>query len=399
MTCGPSRWPPCGQTCTPARGSHGEGSDGDEHVARLEAGLSRGRRVGAADLARGLADNLRAELDYRTGAANTSTIASLLARNGRLRVPAVHDSLTSRRVIVLEWLDGTPLRMAAGQIAAQGLDPEPLARSLLASFLTQVLRAGIFNAHPHPGNVLVMADGTLAQIDFGSVGRLHSGQQLALACLLTAVDRADPELRRDALLELATTDGRIDLEVLDRALAQFLVRRLGPGAAPRRRPARPAHRSRAPVRATARRRLPRAGDARGHAARARERHRAPHVRATRARSRARRRADQARADPAAAAAPARPHQRRPRAPTMERQRPTARRPARRRAGQATHGRCLLACFSAAIGLVSAPLLAADSGVAVAHELAFAQALGYAGLAVATVLGTRVLVAISRQRNI
>jgi ubiquinone biosynthesis protein len=49
-----------------------------------------------------------------------------------------------------------------------------------------VLRLGIFNADPHPGNVLILADGTLGQIDFGSAGRLHAAQRLAPGRLLLA---------------------------------------------------------------------------------------------------------------------------------------------------------------------------------------------------------------------
>lgn len=383
---------------------------------RLETATSWGRRVGAADLARGFADNLREELDYRTEAANTNTVAELLGRDGRVRVPAVRDALTSRRVIVLEWIDGTPLRHAAGRLAAQGVDPEQLARTLLSSFLAQVLQAGVFNADPHPGNVLVMADGTLAQIDFGSVGRLHSGQQLALARLLMAVDRADPELLREALLELASAGGRIDFEALDRALAQFLVQRLGPGVRPgadmftdllglltgfglRFEPQLAGvFRALLTLEGTLRVLAPDfaivdearalAGDighrtfgphALGHAIGDDLLKLAPILR------RLPRRLDRISAD-------------------LERQQWSlnVRLLADRRDVELVRqltGRGLLAFLSAAVGVVSALLVGVDSGVVVSNGLTFAQALGYAGLAVATVLGVRVLVAISREHNV
>jgi ubiquinone biosynthesis protein len=60
-------------------------------------------------------------------------------------------------------------------------------------------------------------------------------------------------------------------------------------------------------------------------------------------------------------------------------------------------RVVLAFFSAAIGLVSALLVGVDGGVKVTGELSLAQLLGYLGLTVATVLGLRVLVAVSRDR--
>lgn len=201
-------------------------------ASRLESTTPWARAVGVADLAQGFADNLREELDYGLEARNTATMATLTGIDRPLRVPRVFDSLSTRRVLVLEWLNGTSLRDAGAAIEELGIDRTDLARDLLANFLAQVLSAGVFNADPHPGNVLFMPDGALAQIDFGSVGRLHSLQRLALARLLLAVERADPEMLRDALLDLTTPRGRLDRDALDRGLAHFLVERLGPGQNP-----------------------------------------------------------------------------------------------------------------------------------------------------------------------
>jgi ubiquinone biosynthesis protein len=197
-------------------------------AGRLEASTSWGRRAGVEELARGFAKNLREELDYRVEARNTTTLAKALRRRDGIRVPEVMDAQSTKRILVLEWLDGVPLREGRSRLAELGVAPTEAARSLLASFLAQVLELGVFNADPHPGNVLILADGTLAQIDFGSVGRLHTTQRLALARLLIAVDRVDPQMLRDALLELTTAKGRPDLDTLDLALGQFMAQRLGP---------------------------------------------------------------------------------------------------------------------------------------------------------------------------
>jgi len=60
---------------------------------------------------------------------------------------------------------------------------------------------------------------------------------------------------------------------------------------------------------------------------------------------------------------------------------------------------VVAFLSAAIGLVAALLLGVNNGIPVAKGITLAQALGYLGLLAATVLGMRVLVAISRDRLI
>jgi ubiquinone biosynthesis protein len=80
---------------------------------------------------------------------------------------------------------------------------------------------------------MVLRDGHLALIDFGSVGRLDPLQQAAIQRMLVAVDRHDAGMLTDALLDLSQVrTGRVDEERLERALAQFMAHRLGPGMSP-----------------------------------------------------------------------------------------------------------------------------------------------------------------------
>src|SRR4029453_2859820 len=104
-----------------------------------------------------------------------------------------------------------------------------LARSLLRCLLRQILGGGTFHADPHPGNVLVLSDGTLALLDFGSVGRLDPLQKDALQDILVALARRDPRALADGLSHITTIRDVTDQELLERALARFLVTRLGPG--------------------------------------------------------------------------------------------------------------------------------------------------------------------------
>jgi len=113
-----------------------------------------------------------------------------------------------------------------------GCDRLELARGLLATMLRQVMIDGTFHADPHPGNVLVLRDGALALIDFGSVGRLDPLQQAALRRLLLAVARRNATELHDALLELAAVRRPANDDVLERTLAQFIAQHLGPGMVP-----------------------------------------------------------------------------------------------------------------------------------------------------------------------
>jgi ubiquinone biosynthesis protein len=132
----------------------------------------------------------------------------------------------------MQRLDGTQPTTAEPVIAERGLDRDTLARTLLAFMLRQILLDGVFHADPHPGNVLVLADGRLGLLDFGSVGRLDTSVRAALQRLLLAMDRADPLAASDALLEVLLRPDEVDQERLERSLGQFMARHLGPGTTP-----------------------------------------------------------------------------------------------------------------------------------------------------------------------
>jgi ubiquinone biosynthesis protein len=193
----------------------------------LEERADWARRIGSIALATGFAENLHEELDFRTEAQNMESIA---AHNGALRTPLVYRELSTRRVLVEEWIDGQTLRQARGTLDAPAR--KLLARSLLDGILGQIFEYGVFHADPHAGNVLVDGNGRIALLDFGSVGRLDRLQQPALAQALAAIAGRRPTLLRDALVDLSTSEDVIDLDALERALARFLAKRLGPEMAP-----------------------------------------------------------------------------------------------------------------------------------------------------------------------
>ncbi len=207
-------------------------------AARLEDRARWARAVGAASVAQGFAAAMREELDFRVEARNMAAVAATWAGQQRavggnvlVVLPAVHEQLCTEHVLVIEWLDGVSLRAAGQLIDDRGLERAGLARALLRSMVYQITEGGVFHADPHPGNVLLLTDGRLALIDFGSVGRLDAQQRSALQNLLLALGRTDPAALRDALLELLTRPDDIDEQQLERALGQFMARHLTGGAA------------------------------------------------------------------------------------------------------------------------------------------------------------------------
>jgi ubiquinone biosynthesis protein len=208
-------------------------AEGDlDIVARLAATLQRrtrwGRALGVQDLAYGFSVALREELDFRVEARNLATVAA--ASTGQdVGLPEVHEDLCTARVLVMQRLSGVPIRSAGALVADQGL---ALARTLLSFLLRQVMLDGVFHADPHPGNIMLLHDGRLGLLDFGSVGRIDGQLRAALQRLLLSIDRGDPAGLCDSLLELVHRPEEIDEQQLERALGQFMARHLGAGMRP-----------------------------------------------------------------------------------------------------------------------------------------------------------------------
>ena len=115
-------------------------------------------------------------------------MASGLGPESGVRVPFVYRKFCTRRILVQERFDGTPVTDAA-ELEAE--HRQKLAGQLLATTIDQVMKRGFFHADPHPGNMFALDDGSLGLIDFGAVGRLGPIEQRAIIDMFVALARRD----------------------------------------------------------------------------------------------------------------------------------------------------------------------------------------------------------------
>lgn len=203
-------------------------------LARMSERNTRwARRIGAVTLARGFADALREEMDLRTEARNIRSVSAAAASrraDGAVEFPLPCQDISTAGVLVMRRLHGTPLRAISPADAADGR--ARLARTLLHALLTQIMTDGVFHADPHPGNILLLEDGRVGLLDFGSVGRLDSTIRGAMRRLLLSLDRSDPAMLTDCLLEITEPPEELDEHRLERELGRFMARHLTPGTPP-----------------------------------------------------------------------------------------------------------------------------------------------------------------------
>ncbi|MGW7658296.1 ABC1 kinase family protein, partial [Streptomyces tendae] len=192
--------------------------------------------MGLRDLGDGFSTSVREELDFRIEANNAAVVAASCGgyeADALVRVPRVYEEFTTARVLVQEWLEGVTFDRAAAVADRKGLDRHQIARTAFAAMLHQILKAGVFHADPHPGNVLLLDGGRIGLLDFGSVGRIDPSVRHALQEMLVAVDRGDRAGLHDALMALLGTratrseDLMLNSLLLERELGQFMAQHLG----------------------------------------------------------------------------------------------------------------------------------------------------------------------------
>jgi ubiquinone biosynthesis protein len=187
--------------------------DVDLALLRRTARIAEGRS-GTAKLLqlRAVADeldqHLHAEIDFVEEAHNAELIARVIDEfKDDLFVPRVIRPYVTPEVLVLERVEGVKVE------ERPSLDParaSELARSFFQAYIRQVTVNGVYHADPHHGNVLLTADGRLALLDFGLIGRLDDDTRASLALLLLAVAQNRAADVADLILSLSLTTAESD---------------------------------------------------------------------------------------------------------------------------------------------------------------------------------------------
>jgi ubiquinone biosynthesis protein len=159
------------------------------------------------------------ELDFRLEAENMLDVARVLADTGQraLVVPRPHPRLVTRRVLVMERLDGFRWGDADAMRAA-GIDTEAVLHAALIAFLEGALLYGVFHGDLHGGNLFVQHDGRVALLDFGITGRLDDVQRPALLRLVMSASANDVGGQVAALRDLGALPADVDVGAVIRDL-------------------------------------------------------------------------------------------------------------------------------------------------------------------------------------
>ena len=165
------------------------------------------------------AETINEELDFRLEAENMLDVAQSLAALGQRGyvIPRPHPELVTRRMLVMERLDGFAFDDVAGMVEA-GVDTYAIVRTGMIAFMEGAMMHGVFHGDLHGGNLRVLPDGRTALLDFGITGRLDEPRRLAFLRLLMGATMNDVPGQLAALRDLGALPLDTDLEAVIRDL-------------------------------------------------------------------------------------------------------------------------------------------------------------------------------------
>ena len=163
---------------------------------------------------------LLAELDYIQEGQNGERFLNSFTSESKVKIPRIYWSHTTRRVLTMEYIKGD--KITEVNLWREYVQPKRVVELVVDAYMKQILDLGLFHADPHPGNIMVLADGRLGLIDFGMVGSVTARDKELLRQLVLAIGSKNSPGIVKAFGDLGFLRPETDQVVIRRALDQII---------------------------------------------------------------------------------------------------------------------------------------------------------------------------------
>ncbi len=161
------------------------------------------------------------ELDYRFEARYSEQMRRNAALNQVQAIPRVIERYTSRRTLVVEFLEGVTLlqylrarehgdEVAIRRLEPAGFDRKRFAANVIDNFLGDAFQNGIYHADLHPANLIILPGSVVGYVDFGITGVISRHARRHLVAMTLALAEGDMETLHRQFLEVSGYDPKAD---------------------------------------------------------------------------------------------------------------------------------------------------------------------------------------------
>lgn len=179
-------------------------------AAAIERALPETKIYSPVGLVQQFDRSITAELDFLLEADNAERFARNFDDSKHVRFPRVFRDVSSKHVLTLEYFDGRKVDRAV----EAGVSGEVIAKRAVGLVVKMIFEDGFFHADPHPGNIIILGEGTepiLGLIDLGMVGRLSPELRDRTIDLMVAAARKDAYAVADALYAIGRPTRKVDM--------------------------------------------------------------------------------------------------------------------------------------------------------------------------------------------
>lgn len=164
--------------------------------------------INPEDALKELSESTELELNFKNEQNNLKKFKELNKDVAFIYVPYIVDSLTSSKVITMEYIEGFKIDNLE-MLSRGGYDLQDLGKKLTLSFFKQIFEDGFFHGDPHPGNIIIN-EGKICYIDFGIVGTLSNSLKASLNDIVLSIAYHDINKIVSVLISICIKNGYIN---------------------------------------------------------------------------------------------------------------------------------------------------------------------------------------------
>ncbi len=162
---------------------------------------------------------LLGELNFHKEANTIERFSRFFSKKDYIHIPKIYKQYSTNRVLVMEYIEGIKISDIEA-LDSSGVDRKKVAQNATEIFLREIFEFGFFHADPHPGNIFILRDNTVAPIDFGITGYVDDeGVQIIgnilLGLMERDVDKIIRYLKRYNFITDETDERRLKIDLID----------------------------------------------------------------------------------------------------------------------------------------------------------------------------------------
>ncbi len=192
---------------------------------RLDRRIETARAYNLPGLVEVFEKDMRKEFDYKFEAMNAVHLRDLLEPD-EIYVPKVYHEYSTEKVLTMEYLEGVSLNTVI-KAPDDEYDKKKIALDGADSFIKQILVHGFYHADPHPGNIFVVENDTVAFVDFGMMGHLDNDLREDLAKIFLFISEGDAKLLTKQLMYMGIVEDTDDYKQIEYEIMLLLDRYYG----------------------------------------------------------------------------------------------------------------------------------------------------------------------------